>query len=500
MSSSVARIRALADAPALRLKMRSVKRTPSGLRLWHTTALVALLAGCMVGPDYKRPATEMPTTYPGAATEAGPNAALRVDWWTLFDDPVLNDLVTTALANNEDVQRAVARIEETDANLRAVDAALFPEIDVGGSATRSRSSFAVALPPPAGTPSVHNDLQLALSASFEIDFWGKLRREVEAAHAQALGSRYAKEVVTLSIASLTTQTYFSLRSLDAQIATTKNTLATRNDGLTLVKRRVDAGYASELDLRQAEGATTDASAQLKELIRQRALAQHLLGVLTGKVDLVIAPGDIGRLPLPPLPPPGLPSTLLERRPDVRMAEQNLVAENALVGVAIAQRFPTISLTGYYGGESQALAALFTGPGRIWAIGVGLTGPIFDAGKLAALADAERARYKQTLATYDQAIQNAFRDVADALNNVAQFAATESDLQASVNSAREALRLANRRYASGYSGYLEVLDSQRTANVSELLLIRNRQALLGADVDLMTGLGGGWQPAESTAAK
>jgi multidrug efflux system outer membrane protein len=158
------------------------------------------------------------------------------------------------------------------------------------------------------------------------------------------------------------------------------------------------------------------------------------------------------------------------------------------------------LTGYYGGESQALAALFTGPGRIWAIGVGLTGPIFDAGKLAALADAERARYKQTLATYDQTVQNAFRDVADALNNVAQFAATESDLQASVNSAREALRLATRRYESGYSGYLEVLDSQRTANVSELLLIRNRQSLLGAEVDLMTALGGGWQPAESTAAK
>ncbi len=358
----------------------------------------------------------------------------------------------------------------------------------------------MASPPPAGTPSIKNDVRLAFSASFEIDFWGKLRRGAEAARAQALGSRYAKEVVSLSLASLTTQTYFSLRALDAQIATTRNTLATRKDGLALVTRRVDAGYASDLDLRQAEGATTDASAQLKELVRQRALAEHLLGVLTGKLDLIVPPGDITRLPLPALPPPDLPSTLLERRPDVRVAEQALIAENALVGVAVAERFPTISLTGNYGGESTALASLFSGPGRIWAAGVGLTAPIFDAGKLAALADAERARYKQALATYDQTIQTSFREVADALNNVAQFAATEIDLQASVNSSREALRLATRRYEAGYSGYLEVLDSQRSANISELLVIRNRQALLGADVDLMTALGGGWQPADTTAAK
>jgi multidrug efflux system outer membrane protein len=454
----------------------------------------------MVGPDYQRPAVALPGAYPDAAPEAGEASAVRADWWTLFGDAELTGLVAAALANNTDVQRAVARIDEADANLRAVNATLYPELDVSGAAVRSASSFAVASPPAPGTPSVHNDLRLALSASFEIDFWGKLRRGVEAARAQALGSRYAKDVVTLSLSSLTTQTYFSLRSLDAQIATTRNTLATRRDGLALVTRRVDAGYASELDLRQAEGAATDASAQLKELIRQRALAEHLLGVLTGKLDLVVPPGDIAQLPRPALPPPGLPSTLLERRPDVRVAEQNLIAENALVGVAVAQRFPTISLTGNYGGESTALATLFSGPGRIWAAGAGITSTLFDAGKLAALADAERARYQQALATYDQTIQNSFRDVADALSNVTQFAATETDLQASVTSAREALRLANRRYEAGYSGYLEVLDSQRTANVSELLLIRNRQALLGANVDLMTALGGGWQPPEATAAR
>lgn len=469
-------------------------------RTWRALGAAFLLSGCMVGPDYHRPAPDLPSAYPGAADEQGPLFPAVADWWTLFNDPVLNGLVSNALANNADVQFAVARIEETNAILRAVDAAFFPEIDLDGAAVRSRSSNAVASPPPAGTASVRNDVRLVLSASFEVDFWGKLRRGAEAASAQALGSRYAKEVVLLSLASLTTQTYFSLRSLDAQIATTRNTLATRSDGLALVKRRVDAGYASDLDLHQAEGATTDASAQLKELVRQRALAEHLLGVLTGKLDLVIPPGDFARLPQPPLPPPGLPSTLLERRPDVRVAEQNMIAQNALVGVAVAQRFPAISLTGYYGGESTALASLFTGPGRIWAIGVGLTAPIFDAGKLAALADAERARYKQTLATYDRTIQTSFREVADALNNVAQYASTGDDLQASANSAREALRLATKRYEAGYSGYLEVLETQRSTNVSELLLIRNRQALLASIVDLITALGGGWDPAQTSAAK
>ena len=387
----------------------------------------------MVGPDYQRPAVDLPAAYPDAPPSAPGRGRARTDWWTLFDDPTLNELVTTALANNADVQLAVARIEEADANLRAVDAAFFPEIDLNGAALRSRASSAVAVAARRrARRASRTTFASRCSASFEIDFWGKLRRGAEAARAQALGSRYAKDVVTLSLASLTTQTYFSLRSLDAQIATTRNTLATRKDGLALVTRRVDAGYASDLDLRQAEGATTDASAQLKELIRQRALAEHLLGVLTGKLDLVVPPGDLARLPLPALPPPGLPSTLLERRPDVRVAEQDLIAENALVGVAVAERFPTISLTGNYGGESTALVVAVHRPRpHLGRSASASPTPIFDAGKLAALADAERARYKQALATYDQTIQTSFREVADALNNVAQFAATETDLQASV---------------------------------------------------------------------
>jgi multidrug efflux system outer membrane protein len=465
----------------------------------------------MVGPDYRRPAFALPDAYPAVsdataaaepaplAREAAPAAAaVRADWWTLFEDPVLNELVATALANNADVRKAVARIEEADANLRAVNAALLPEIDANGAAVRGRTSYSVAQPPSSSVASVRNDVRLALSLSYEVDFWGKLRRASEAARAQALGSRYAKDVVDLSLASLTSQTYFALRSLDAQITTTRSTLATRNDGLALVTRRVDAGYASDLDLRQAQGATTDISAQLKELTRQRALALHLLGVLTGRLDLAIPEGDLSTLTRPVVPPPGLPSSLLERRPDVRVAEQSLVAENALVGVAMARQFPTITLTGNYGSESTALASLFSGPAALWTIGAGLTQPIFDAGRLAALADAERARYQQAVASWEATVQSAFRDVADALDNVAQLASMEKDLQASVDSAREALRLAMRRYDAGYSGYLDVLESQRATNVSELLLIRNRQALLDALVNLMTALGGGWQGAPTSS--
>jgi outer membrane protein, multidrug efflux system len=464
-------------------------------------ALVLLLplAACMVGPDYRRPANSLPAAYPEAPTDATAANAVPHNWWTLFNDPLLNDLVGSALADNTDVQRAVARIEETDANLRAVDAAFLPEIDLGATANRSAYSNTVALPPPSSVPSVRNDLRFAFSSSFEIDFWGKLRRGAESARAQALSSRYARDVVMLSLAGLTTQTYFTLRSLDAQISTTRMTLASRADGLNLVRRRADAGYASDLDLRQAEGARSDAAAQLSDLTRQRAIAQHLLGTLTGRLDLTVAPGDLAQLPLPALPPVGLPSSLLERRPDLRQAEQDLIAENARVGVSVAVRLPSISLTGNYGGESRALGLLFDGPSRIWSIGAGLTVPVFDAGKLAALSDAEKARYRQTAASYQQTAQTAFREVADALSSVGQNAITEKELQASVDSAREALRLANRRYDAGYSGFLEVLDAERTANASRLALIRNRQALLSSNVDLMKALGGGWYAADVNAA-
>ncbi|HEV2685424.1 MAG TPA: TolC family protein, partial [Actinomycetota bacterium] len=257
------------------------------MRHSFAVALALVLAGCMVGPDYQRPTAELPAAFPD--TDAGATGAesVRSDWWRLFDDALLDELVTTALGGNVDVAQAVARIEEADANLRVVNAALFPEIDLLGGANRAASSTKVAAP---STPIVRNDLRLALTLSFEIDFWGKLRRATEAARAQGLSTRYAKEVVTLSIAALTTETYFSLRSLDAQIAATRATLTTREETLAIVRRRAEGGLASDLEVRQAEGAQSDAAFQMNELLRERALAAHLLGTLTGRLDLAIEPG------------------------------------------------------------------------------------------------------------------------------------------------------------------------------------------------------------------
>jgi len=339
---------------------------------------------------------------------------------------------------------------------------------------------------------------VAMSTSFEIDFWGRLRRMVESARAQALATHYARDVVTLSLAGLTTQAYFSLRSLDAQIAATRETLATREDYLVIVRRRADSGLASDLDLNQALGARSDAAAQLKDLVRQRALAEHLLGTLTGQLDLRLPAGDLAHLPVPPVPPAGLPSALVERRPDVRAAEENLVAANAQIGVAKAALLPRISLTGYFGGESKDLAALLNSSGRIWSIGPALSLPIFTAGRLAAEVEATTARQKQALTTYQKSIQTAFREVADALVNVEQTSATATDLESSVDAARNALRLATRRYEAGYAAYLNVLDAQRSLNIAQLALIRNRQALLSASVDLMKALGGGWQDEQPPA--
>ena len=457
-----------------------------------------VLAGCMVGPDYERPSVALPGTYPSVEATGAGGATVQPDWWRLFGDTTLDGLVEAALADNVDVFQAVARIEEADANLRVVNAALFPEVDLSGNANRTAYSNAVASPPSPGTPSVRNDLRLTLNSSFEVDFWGKLRRASEAARAQDLSSRYAKDVVTLSVASLTAQAYFSLRSLDAQIASTRSTLATREDTLAIVRRRAEGGLASDLDVWQAEGARSDAAFQLEELLRQREVAEHFLGTLTGRLDLRVVPGDITQLPVPTPPPPGLPSSLLERRPDIRQAEQDLVAANAQIGVARALMFPTITLTGDFGGESAALANLFTLPGRIWTLGAGISAPIFEAGRLSAQVDVQRARQQQSLANYQRAIQTSFREVADALTNVRQYAASERNARASVDAAREALRLANVRYESGYTRFLDVLDSQRSLNVSELVLIRTRQNLLSADVDLMKALGGGWEPERHVA--
>jgi multidrug efflux system outer membrane protein len=470
-----------------------MKRTVAMMRAGLAASLPLLLAACVVGPDYKRPAIEMPAAFP-AAPAAG-TQALQADWWTLYGDATLNELVATTLKSNVDLRRAAAQIEQAEAVLSQASAAILPEIDLNGSSNRARS---IANTSSGTTPITATTNRLTLSTSFELDFWGKLRRATEAARAQALASRFGRDVTALTLAGTTTQAYITLRSLDSQIAITRETLGAREQSLGVVQSRARGGLASDLDVNQAESARADAALQLSELLRNRALIEHQIGALTGKLDLAIAPGDLISLPLPALPPAGLPASLIERRPDVRQAEQTLIAANEQIGVARAAQLPTFSLAGSFGGQSSDLGNLLNSASRIWSIGPSFSFPVFDAGKYAARTREAEALQKRAVADYQKTIETAFREVADALTNVQQFVAAAADQQSRVDAARNVLRLSQRRYEAGYSAYLEVLDAQRSANVAEQGLVQSRQALLSFTVDLMKALGGGWSPGNPIA--
>ena len=287
--------------------------------------LTLLLAGCQsIWPEYSRPALDLPGQYTESAdlNSNDNSTGISKTWWTLYQDPILNDLVNKALLNNTDIKLAVGRIEEADALLREVGAALLPQIELNAAATRSRVTEAGAFPVFSGNP--RNNYIAQLGTSFEIDFWGKLRRAKDSARAQALSTRYAKDTVALSLTSLVTSNYLLLRSIESQITITQDNLKSRNASLSLTKRRLDGGVASALDVRQAEVASASLEAQLAELNRLRALNLHELALLAGTLDLNLAKTTIATLPIPPTPPAGLPSKLLESRPDIYQAEARMI--------------------------------------------------------------------------------------------------------------------------------------------------------------------------------
>jgi multidrug efflux system outer membrane protein len=455
---------------------------------------VALLVsgGCaVVGPDYERPALELPKDYP-VSQPAAQEAPIVEEWWKLYSDATLDDLVASARERNVDVRLAAARVREAEALAREAGAAFLPEVTAGASATRSRVSARVIPAPQPGVALERSQYQISASTSFELDFWGRFARTQEAALANLLSSQFSQDVVGLTLAGATAQAYFALRSLDAQINVLDILIRVRRDSLAIARTRLEAGLASELDVHQAQSALSDAFVQRREAGRVRSITERLLATLTGRLDLEVAPGDLFALPLPPVPPAGLPSSLLERRPDIRAAEQTLVAANAQIGVARAALFPAISLTAGLGAQSAELGNLFSSSAGIWTLGVGLAAPIFDAGRREARVEQAEARRSQALAGYQRSIETAFRDVSDALVSVAETAAAEDDLNERFKAARAALELSNLRYESGYSPYLEVLDAQRTANEAALAFVRNRQARLAFSVDLMKALGGGWK--------
>lgn len=451
-----------------------------------------LLTGCAIGPDYQRPvsATTLPARY-AELEEQGP-ARVEAQWWKLFHDPALDQLVDKALGNNADLLAAVARMEEADALMRETGAALLPEVKLEAGATRSRFSTTTATPMPPGAPMLRDNRRAALTTAFELDVWGRLRRADESARAQALAGVYARDTVRLSVAALVSTSYLGLRALDVQVAAATDSQASHEASLKIMQSRLAGGLVSPLELHQVENALAAAQAQLAGLRRQRALMEHQLALLTGQPELTLAPGDLSQLPVPPAPPPGLPSSLLEARPDIRQAEETLIATNAQIGVVKAALFPSLSLTGSLGSESRALTNLFSSASGAWSLGLGLSMPLLDAGRHGAQVDQATARQRQATAAYQKTVQSAFQEVRDALVSVRENTQAEQAQATRLASSSKTLQLMRARYEAGYSAYAQVLESQRTVDEARQAHAGSMQARLVATVELFKALGGGWQ--------
>jgi multidrug efflux system outer membrane protein len=464
-------------------------------RLSLALGLSLVFSGCAIGPDYQRPEAGLPERY--VAEEAGnqPSAApINPEWWTLFGDEALDQLVDQTLAQNQDLQAAVARMEAAEAAAREAGADYFPTVDLQGASVRSRTSGETASGRQMGVMTSTNR-RLALNIGYEFDIWGRLRRGNEAARADALSGRFARDSLRLSLIAQVVGVYLDLRVRDVETLTMSRTLRAQAKTRDIVRGRKDAGAASDLEVAQAVAAHAATSAQLSEILRQRALAENLLGLLAGQPGLRLEPLAEAAVPLSPLPPVGLPSALIEARPDVRQAEEALVAANARIGLAKAAYFPVISLTGFLGSESAQLANLFTRPAEIWSYGASITAPIFNWGRTSARVDQASAWQREALANYQKTVQNAFREVRDALASLRLFDRTEGELQTQLSAAGDALKLSASRYEVGYSGFLEVLDSQRALNAAQLQYLAARRNRLLSAVDLFKALGGGWREAE-----
>ena len=467
--------------------MYSLPTKISKIRLILALTAAFALAGCAVGPDYIRPASTLPESAQDVATAEAP---VNPTWWTLFGDADLNALVEQTLAANQDLRAAIARLEAAEAAAREAGADYLPRIGLEASTGRNKSSGETFNGKKIGG-ATYNSNRVAATLSYEVDLWGRIRRNNEAVRADTLASRFGRDSLRLTLVGQVANEYLNLRSLDAQIDVTTQTLESRKQAFKIVQARVNGGTASGLEQAQAESALNGAQAQWSELNRQRALSESQIALISGQPGMKIKATGLDQLPLPPTPPAGLPSALLEARPDIRQAEEKLVAANARIGVAKAAYYPTISLTGALGSESMALSNLFSGGAGIWSAALGLAMPIFDAGRTGARVDQATAAQKETLANYRKTVQTAFKEVNDAIVGLHAYSDEEAAYSAQVGASQKALDLAQKRYEAGYSGYMDLLDAQRTLNSAQLQYLASRKSRLGAAVDLFKAMGGGW---------
>lgn len=451
--------------------------------------LAVLTGSCTVGPDYKRPAVDMPAGWRLSEKEA--NDLAQTAWWEQFNDPILTNLITVALRENKDLLIAAARIEEFAGRYGIVRSGLFPQVGATAEYDRQRITETGDNRPTSGTKTTTDNYSATLNASWEIDLWGRIRRSTESAQAQLLATEEARRGVILSLVSSVASAYINLRDLDRQLEISKRTTNSRGESYVLFQERFKGGIISDLELSQNRSQYEEALATIPSLEKSIAQQENGLSILLGRNPGPILRGkSIDTLARPAIVA-GLPSDLLERRPDIRQAEQTLIAANAQIGVAKAAYFPAISLTGSYGSASGDLSDLFKGPSKVWQYSVPLTVPIFTAGKIAGGVKEAEAIQQQALISYQQTIQNAFREVNDALVDQAQTYKQLAAQKSQVDSLRQYAGIARLRYDNGYTDYLTVLDAERSLFNAELAYAQTQGTLQLALINLYKAMGGGW---------
>jgi multidrug efflux system outer membrane protein len=452
--------------------------------------MLALLAGsCTVGPDYKRPAVDVPAGWRLDEKEAKDLA--NSTWWQQFHDPVLNELIAISLRENKDLLIAAARIDEFAGRYGIVRADLFPQVGASGEYSRQRVTELGENRLSPEYKATTDNFSANVNASWEIDLWGKIRRSTEAAKAQLVASEEGRKAVVLSLVANVASAYVNLRDLDRQLEISRNTAKTREDSYLVFKDRFAGGVISDLELSQNRSQYEEALASIPPLEKAIIQQENGLSVLLGRNPGPIQRGkSIDALLLPTIVS-GMPSDLLERRPDLRQAEQNLIAANAQIGVAKAAYFPSISLTGAFGSASGDLGDLFKGPSKAWQYSAPVTLPIFTAGKIAGSVQEAEALQQQALIGYQQAIQNAFREVNDALADQAQTKKQLATQKNQVDSLRQYAGIARLRYDNGYADYLTVLDADRSLFNAQLAYTQTQGALHLAMINLYKAMGGGW---------
>ncbi|MDR2681987.1 MAG: efflux transporter outer membrane subunit [Holosporaceae bacterium] len=455
---------------------------------------VIFLVGCEVGPDYKFPRLDLPAPDEKSAdADRAIDAFMSDKWWKVFPDSSLDKLESLAIAHNHDLRQAIANIEEARAAAGVAVADLMPTVGTKISGDKMYASQKTAIP---GKNTL--DYLGVANVSYELDFFGKYRRANEAARANLLASRAAKEAVLLTVTADVAKTYFLLRALDAKLAIARRTLKTREESYRVYKSRLQNGYCTELDCLRIESDMASVEATVHDLESVAAKAENALKVLVGcsPRDIIsrkITKGQsLEKLKVPSNVPDGMPSDLLQRRPDVVQAEGQLIAANAKIGEAIAMHFPSISLTGIFGFESKSLTDLFSSSSDMWKFSSGISLPIFSGGKISSLSAAAEARYEKILALYEKTVQNAFREVLDSLISRRKNSEIVISRTRQVNALKKSYDIALTQKESGLIGMLDLLDVERNLLAAEMELVGALQNHLNSIVDLCKALGGGWK--------